>query len=293
MIAIVVVYVIVAVVGSEIMSFSSQGGTPIVYVSKRRQAKLARTIDAEKSAPTTTQNSNTADSEVKGTHQRHAGPTLTWNNLTVDIGEKQILKGISAFVRPGDFVALCGASGAGKTTLISALSQTNSAGQVGGEVLFGGKATGKAYKKAIGFAQQMDLHDGTATVREALEFSALLRQSSIYTKSEKLAYVDRVLDLLDLRKVENAMIGDEAHSLGVELAKRITIAVELVARPKILFADEPTSGLDSQSAASIVRYLKRLSQEGQAVLVTIHQPSASLFAHFDKLLALSSEGRQL
>ncbi len=73
----------------------------------------------------------------------------------------------------------------------------------------------------------------------------------------------------------------------------VQIAVELVARPKVLFADEPTSGLDSQGAAHIVDYLRRLSHNGQAVLVTIHQPSASLFAKFDRFLALSSEGKQL
>jgi ABC-type multidrug transport system ATPase subunit len=71
------------------------------------------------------------------------------------------------------------------------------------------------------------------------------------------------------------------------------IGVELAARPKILFADEPTSGLDSQGAASIISYLKQLSREGQAVLVTVHQPSASLFRLFDKVLALSSNGEEV
>lgn len=146
-------------------------------------------------------------------------------------------------------------------------------------------------------------------MREALGFSALLRQPKQFSKAEKLAYVDRILDLLDLVEVQHALIGDAESGLGVELTKRVTvslgsphqvfhrslkkIAVELVARPKVLFADEPTSGLDSQGAAHIVDYLRRLSHSGQAVLVTIHQPSASLFAKFDRFLALSSEGKQL
>lgn len=151
----------------------------------------------------------------------------------------------------------------------------------------------------------MDLHDGTATIREAFEFSALLRQPKHFSRRERLAYVDVVLGLLDLRSLENALIGDENSGLGVEILKRVTVSrilllsfhadtrqigVELAARPSVLFADEPTSGLDSQAAIHIIDYLQRLSRQGQTVIVTIHQPSASLFAKFDKVLALSSNG---
>lgn len=70
----------------------------------------------------------------------------------------------------------------------------------------------------------MDIHDGTATVREALEFSALLRQPKHYSSAEKLAYVDTVINLLDLGEVENALIGDAEAGLGVELTKRVTVS---------------------------------------------------------------------
>lgn len=76
-----------------------------------------------------------------------------------------------------------------------------------------------------GFAQQADLHDPTATVREALEFSALLRQPDIYSRAEKLAYVDTVLELLDLKHVADALIGDENSGLGVEMTKRVTVRI--------------------------------------------------------------------
>jgi ABC-type multidrug transport system ATPase subunit len=69
----------------------------------------------------------------------------------------------------------------------------------------------------------MDLHDGTATVKEAFEFSALLRQPKTYSKAEKLAYADRLLDLLDLRSAQDALIGDEGSGLGVEKLKRVTV----------------------------------------------------------------------
>ncbi|KAI4251098.1 MAG: hypothetical protein LQ352_005065 [Teloschistes flavicans] len=280
MIVIAVVYVLASAIGSEIMKFTPQGGAPIIFVKSRSNSRTGskRSRDIEKEAAMSPSGDISSDSDTGKIH--HEGPALTWKNLTVDIGEKHILKGINAYVRPGDFTALCGASGAGKTTLLTALSQTNFAGTLAGEVLFGGKEPGRAFKKATGFAQQQDLHDGTATVREALEFSALLRQPQHYSRSEKLAYVDHILDLLDLVEVQHALIGDEQSGLGVEVTKRVTIAVELVARPKVLFADEPTSGLDSQGAVHIVDYLRRLAQNGQAVLVTIHQPSASLFANF-------------
>lgn len=75
-----------------------------------------------------------------------------------------------------------------------------------------------------GYAQQMDLHDGTATIREAFEFSALLRQHKHYSKTEKLAYVDKILDLLDLTDAQDALIGEDGGGLGVERLKRVTVS---------------------------------------------------------------------
>ena len=133
----------------------------------------------------------------------------------------------------------------------------------------------------------MDLHDPTATVREALNFSAILRQDRNIPKQEKLAYVDKIIELLELNEIQDAVI----MSLGVEQRKRLTIGVELAAKPSLLlFLDEPTSGLDSQSAYSIVRFLKKLSQAGQAIICTIHQPSSELIQQFDKILALNPGG---
>ena len=126
----------------------------------------------------------------------------------------------------------------------------------------------------------MDLHDRTATVREALEFSAILRQDRKVSRQEKLDYVDKIIDLLELQEIQDAII----ISLGVEQKKRLTIGVELAARPSLLlFLDEPTSGLDSQSAFSIVRFLKKLCRAGQAIVCTIHQPSSMLIQQFDMM----------
>jgi len=91
-------------------------------------------------------------------------------------------------------------------------------------------------------------------------------------RAEKLAYVDTVLDLLDLTHLQDAIIGTSAAGLNPEQRKRLTIAVEVVSRPSILFCDEPTTGLDTKSAFRVVKLLKRLSRTGLAVICTIHQP---------------------
>lgn len=130
-------------------------------------------------------------------------------------------------------------------------------------------------------------------MREALEFSALLRQPRSTPKEEKLAYVDVIIDLLEMHDIENCLVGYVGgQGLTVEQRKRLTIGVELVAKPNILtFLDEPTSGLDGQAAYNIIRFLKKLAAAGQAILVTIHQPSAQLFYEFDTLLLLTRGGR--
>lgn len=138
----------------------------------------------------------------------------------------------------------------------------------------------------------MDIHEPTATIREALQFSALLRQPHEVPRQEKLDYCETIIDLLEMRNIAGATIGTIGEGLNQEQRKRLTIGVELAAKPELLmFLDEPTSGLDSGAAFNIVRFLRKLADAGQAVLCTIHQPSAVLFEHFDELLLLKSGGR--
>lgn len=138
----------------------------------------------------------------------------------------------------------------------------------------------------------MDIHEPTATVLEALRFSAKLRQPREVSLEEKYEYVDRVLDIMEMRNISGAIIGTPGNGLDPESRKRLTIAVELASKPELLlFLDEPTSGLDSQAAFNIARLLKKLAAGGQAILCTIHQPSALLFEHFDELILLESGGR--
>ena len=135
------------------------------------------------------------------------------------------------------------------------------------------------------------MHEPTQTVREALRFSANLRQPFEKSVEEKHAYVEEVISLLEMEDIADAIIGAPESGLAVEQRKRVTIGVELAAKPELLlFLDEPSSGLDSQSAFNIVRFLKKLAAAGQAILCTIHQPNATLFENFDRLLLLQKGG---
>ncbi|KAL7929751.1 ABC-2 type transporter domain-containing protein [Trichoderma chlorosporum] len=221
---------------------------------------------------------------------------FTFRNINYTIpyqkGEKKLLQDVQGFVRPGKLTALMGASGAGKTTLLNALAQRLRFGTINGEFLVDGRPLPKSFQRATGFAEQMDIHEPTSTVREALQFSALLRQPQEVSKAEKLAYCETIIDLLEMKDIAGATIGKIGQGLNQEQRKRLTIGVELASKPELLmFLDEPTSGLDSGAAFNIVRFLRKLSDAGQAVLCTIHQPSAVLFEHFDELLLLKSGGR--
>lgn len=165
-------------------------------------------------------------------------------------------------------------------------------GVITGEMLVDGRPRNQSFQRKTGYVQQQDLHLPTATVKEALTFSALLRQPSSTPQKEKIDYVEEVIGLLEMREYADAVIGELGEGLNVEQRKRLTIGVELAAKPQLLlFLDEPTSGLDSQTAWSICDLMERLVNHGQAILCTIHQPSAMLFQRFDRLLLLAKGGR--
>ena len=120
----------------------------------------------------------------------------------------------------------------------------------------------------------------------------MLRQPASVSKEEKYRFVEDVIDMLSMRDFANAVVGVPGEGLNVEQRKLLTIGVELAAKPKLLlFLDEPTSGLDSQSSWSICTFLRKLADSGQAVLCTVHQPSAILFQQFDRLLFLAKGGK--
>jgi len=221
---------------------------------------------------------------------------FSWSDVTYDVKIKKetrrILDHVDGWVQPGTLTALMGVSGAGKTTLLDCLASRVTTGVLTGQMLVDGKQRDASFQRKTGYVQQQDLHLSTSTVREALEFSALLRQPAHVTKEDKLAYVDEVIALLEMQDYADAVVGVPGEGLNVEQRKRLTIGVELAAKPQLLlFLDEPSSGLDSDTSSNIIDLLLKLASIGQAILCTIHQPSATLFDKFSRLLFLAKGGR--
>ncbi|KAJ5485581.1 ABC multidrug transporter atrF [Penicillium diatomitis] len=235
------------------------------------------------------------DSDVENQLVRNTS-VFTWKDLSYTVktpeGDRVLLDNVYGWVKPGMLGALMGSSGAGKTTLLDVLAQRKTEGTIKGSIMVDGRPLPVSFQRSAGYCEQLDVLEPFATVRESLEFSALLRQSRDTPREEKLRYVDTIIDLLELHDIADTLVGRTGAGLSVEQRKRVTIGVELVSKPSILiFLDEPTSGLDGQSAYNTVRFLRKLADVGQAVLVTIHQPSAQLFAEFDTLLLLAKGGK--
>ncbi|OAA76511.1 ABC drug exporter AtrF [Akanthomyces lecanii RCEF 1005] len=298
LIAFSVLYILVTVLATETLSFATSGMGILMFKKSKAGAAAAKDTKAadEESGKKETQGNDTLQRQITTPDEvlqefQRSEKIFTWENVNYTVptadGPKKLLNNVQGYAKPGVMVALMGASGAGKTTLLNTLSQRQTVGVVEGSMLVDGTALPTDFQRGTGFVEQMDLHEESTTVREALEFSALLRQSKDIPREEKIAYVDKIIDLLEMQPIEDAIV----FSLGVEQKKRLTIGVELAAKPSLLlFLDEPTSGLDSQSAFSIIRFLRKLCAAGQAIICTIHQPSSELIEQFDQILALNPGG---
>ncbi|KAG7386158.1 hypothetical protein PHYPSEUDO_000590 [Phytophthora pseudosyringae] len=215
-----------------------------------------------------------------------------WYSVPADDADagaaRDLLKGINGYARPATMTALMGSSGAGKTTLLDVLAGRKPSGSVRGQVLLNGQpASDLMVRRSTGYCEQVDIHSDASTIREALVFSAFLRQESAVPEHEKRSTVDECLELLELSDIAGLTIRGRSR----EQLKRVSIGVELVARSSVLFLDEPTSGLDAQAAAVVMRTVRRAADHRRcAVVCTIHQPSANVFALFDMLLLLQLGG---
>lgn len=221
--------------------------------------------------------------------------TLAWTGLCLDIktkdDQRRLLDNLSGSVKSGQLKALMGVSGAGKTTLLNALAGRSSIGTLTGTLALNGQLLPKFFRSRMGYVQQQDIHLPTQTVREALQMTARLRRDESIPLAEKHAYVENVIQGLDMESIADALVGVPGAGLNLEQRKKVSIGVEMASKPEILFLDEPTSGLDGQSAFSIVKLLRRLADSGQAIVCTIHQPSAELMELFDELYLLSRGGK--
>ncbi|XP_059654379.1 pleiotropic drug resistance protein 3-like [Cornus florida] len=207
----------------------------------------------------------------------------------------QLLCDITGAFRPGVLTALMGVSGAGKTTLLDVLSGRKTSGTVEGEIKIGGyPRVQETFARISGYCEQTDIHSPQLTVEESVLYSAWLRLHPQIDSKTKYEFAKEVLETIELDGIKDALVGMPGVSgLSTEQRKRLTIAVELVANPSIVFMDEPTSGLDARAAAIVMRAVKNVVDTGRTIVCTIHQPSIDIFEAFDELILLKTGGHMI
>ncbi|KAL2344926.1 hypothetical protein Fmac_006211 [Flemingia macrophylla] len=206
-----------------------------------------------------------------------------------------LLKGISGAFRPGVLTALMGVTGAGKTTLMDVLAGRKTGGYVGGNITISGyQKKQESFARISGYCEQNDIHSPHVTVYESLLYSAWLRLAPDIDAETRKMFVEEVMELVELKPLRHALVGLPGFSgLSTEQRKRLTISVELVANPSIIFMDEPTSGLDARAAAIVMRTVRNTVDTGRTVVCTIHQPSIDIFESFDELLLMKQGGQEI
>ncbi|GFO40888.1 ATP-binding cassette sub-family g member [Plakobranchus ocellatus] len=214
-------------------------------------------------------------------------------NLDI-VNAKQILHNVNGHVPSGTLLAILGASGAGKSTLLNVLTHRNTKSYtISGEIYVNGFLVDNNINEMSAYVQQDDLFISTLTVREQLQFRALLRMDKRVGTRARLARVEDVIQEMGLSKCASNRIGNiggtEKGLSGGE-RKRLSFASEALTNPPIFFCDEPTSGLDTFMARNIVSTLRKMAAKGRVILCTIHQPSSDIFAMFNQILLLA-EGR--
>ncbi|KAK3123186.1 hypothetical protein QOZ80_8AG0625730 [Eleusine coracana subsp. coracana] len=207
----------------------------------------------------------------------------------------ELLKGVSGSFRPGVLTALMGVSGAGKTTLMDVLAGRKTAGYIDGDINISGyPKKQETFARVSGYCEQNDIHSPQVTVYESLLFSAWLRLPRDVDSNTRQIFIEEVMELVELNPLRDALVGlPGVNGLSTEQRKRLTIAVELVANPSIIFMDEPTSGLDARAAAIVMRTVRNTVDTGRTVVCTIHQPSIDIFEAFDELFLMKRGGEEI
>ncbi|XP_018318843.1 protein scarlet isoform X2 [Agrilus planipennis] len=220
------------------------------------------------------------------------GVTLSWRDLSVYVLLKQkgqpykrIINNVSGAVRAGSLVALMGSSGAGKTSLMTALAyRTADHTVVEGDVLVNGQPMGDYMRDISGFMHQVDLFIDHLTVSEHLHIMARLRLDRRTTSQERKQRVLEIMRNLSLLKCRRSKIS----TISGGEKKRLSFASELLTDPPLLFCDEPTTGLDSYSAQKLIAMMNLMASSGKTIVCTIHQPSSQIFKMFSQVILLAS-----
>ena len=206
-----------------------------------------------------------------------------FKNVNLKVPGKQILKNICGDVKPGEVLAIMGPSGSGKTSLLNALSGRINFGELTGNIKINGQRPNRnKFKKYAKYVPQEDNLVGTVSVYDTIKFSADLNGETNERK------IERLISDLGLSHVKDVNIGT-VFKKGISGGekRRVSIGIEMIKEPEIIFFDEPTSGLDSASAFYIMKLIKQFADQGRTIICSIHQPSSQIFNMLDKILLLS------
>ena len=227
---------------------------------------------------------------------------ISWKNLScsstniLKLYQKPLISNVHGWaghLTDGNgLTAIMGPSGAGKTTLLDAIAGRAKSVQVQGEVrLNGWIASPKQLRAISGYVMQDDILPGTSTVLEYFIFNAMLRMPQQMKKEYKRQRVYEIIQQLGLTKVAMSLIGDEfVRGLSGGEKRRLSIGIEILVCPPVLFLDEPLSGLDSSNASKVMNILTEIATSGVAVVLTLHQPRPDMLLSIDRLMILSAGG---
>lgn len=236
---------------------------------------------------------NDSRKRISSTHMAHLTKLVPvdveFNDLsyTVPIGRKAskvILRNVSGQFKSGELTAILGASGAGKSTLLNILSGYKCLGATGLISINGQPRDLRDFKKMSCYIMQDNIVQPKLTALEAMNFAIDLKLGSKVSREIKDAAIGEIMDVLRLTNVKNT----NSERLSGGERKRLSIALELVTNPPILFLDEPTTGLDEISSMQCISLLRKLTQNfSTTIICSIHTPSASIFSKFDNVYVMA------
>ena len=286
--------IIFAVVSAVLMAVSA-----VLVTSQARAEAASRKLQASGASAPESALAAAAEPMASG-----GGLEVEFEDLGLAIGGRAILAGVSGRAPAATVTAFMGPSGSGKTSLMNALRGSLPAGaqlsgsvRVTAELPGGGRAPvpARLLPTMLGFVAQDDIMDRSLTARELFTFSALARLPRGTPRREADAVVAAALRDLNLEGVADVVVGggeNAAPNISGGQLKRVSIGIELVARPRALFLDEPTSGLDATGALDLMRCLRGVCERQRiAVVCVLHQPRAEAFDCVSRLLLLARGGR--